>query len=202
MTILAYLSQLLSGAVITVELMLSALTCGLFLALFFTTCAESDCSLLKGLIKGFVFIIRGTPLLVQIFIIYYGSGQFHWLHETILWVVLKKPFGCGVVALALNTSAYTYVLLRGAIHSVPMGEIEAAKALGLSRWQLYKRIVIPRAARIALPAYSNEVIMILKGTSLAGTITLMDVMGVTRQLISMTYEVIPLFLLAGIIYFF
>lgn len=200
---IANFSQFLSGTLITVKLMLSALTCGLFLALIFTICVESGYSWLKGIIGGFVFVIRGTPLLVQIFIIYYGSGQFHWLHETILWSsVFKKPFGCAVVALAVNTSAYTYVLLQGAIRSVPVGEIEAANALGFSRWQLYKRIVIPRAGRIALPAYSNEVIMVLKGTSLASTITLMDIMGVTRQLISMTYEVIPLFLISGIIYFF
>ena len=115
--------------------------------------------------------------------------------------MLKQPFGCAVIALALNTSAYTYVLLQGAIRSVPRGEIEAAHALGLSTWQTYQRIIIPRAIRIVLPAYSNEVIMILKGTSLAGTITLMDIMGMTRHLIAMTYEVIPLFLLAGIIYF-
>lgn len=201
MNILQYWPQLLSGVVITIELMLSALVLGLFLAALLTALSESGFSFLEAPVNVFVFIIRGTPLLVQIFIIYYGSGQFHWLRETILWSVLKRPFGCAVIALAINTSAYTTVLLRGAIRSIPTGEIEAAKALGLSRWKAYQRIIIPRAIRIVLPAYSNEVIMILKGTSLAGTITLMDIMGVTRHLIAMMYEVIPLFFLAGIIYF-
>ena len=201
MNILQYWPQLLSGVVITIELMLFALVLGLFLAALLTTLSESGFSFLEAAVNIFVFIIRGTPLLVQIFIIYYGSGQFHWLRETILWSVLKRPFGCAVIALAINTSAYTTVLLRGAIRSIPIGEIEAARALGFSRWKAYQRIIIPRAIRIVLPAYSNEVIMILKGTSLADTITLMDIMGVTRHLIAITYEVIPLFFLAGIIYF-
>ncbi len=192
--------QLFSGAAITLELMALALLIGLSLALMLTLLSESHRVYLKAPVDVFVFIIRGTPLLVQIFIIYYGSGQFAWLRETFLWTVLKAPFGCAVIALALNTSAYTTVLLRGAIRSIPKGEIEACYALGFSRWQMLHRIVIPRAFRLALPAYSNEVVMILKGTSLASTITLMDLMGVTRHISAITYETIPLFIMAGIIY--
>ena len=201
MNFFQYWPQFFSGTLVTIELMAAGLLLGLLLALILTIFAESSLKLLKLPINVFVFIIRGTPLLVQNFIIYYGSGQFHWLKETILWSVLKQPFSCAVIALVLNTSAYTYVLLQGAIRSVPRGQTEAAYALGLSMWQTYRRIIIPHAIRVVLPVYSNEAIMILKGTSLAGTITLMDLMGMTRHLIAMTYEVIPLFLIAGIIYF-
>ena len=192
--------ELFSGTLLTLELMLFSLLIGLSLALLFTVLVEMERPILKPFINGFIFIMRGTPLLVQIFIIYYGSGQFTWLRETFLWDVLKHPFGCAVTALALNTSAYTTVLLRGAIRSIPQGEIEACYALGLSRWQMLHRIIIPRAFRIALPAYSNEVIMILKSTSLASTVTLMDLTGVTQYLIAVTYDTIPLFLMAGGIY--
>ena len=201
MNILQFWPQLLSGVIVTIKLMLSALVLGFFLASILTALAESGFFFLKWLVKVFVFIICGTPLLIQIFIIYYGSGQFHWLLETIVWSVLRQPFSCAVIALAINTSAYTTVLLLSAIRSVPTGEIEAAEALGLSRWKVYQKIIISRAIRIVLPAYSNEVSMILKGTSLASTITLMDVMGVIRHLVAMTYDIIPFFLLAGIIYF-
>ena len=201
MNLFQYWPQFFSGMLVTIKLMVTALSSGLLLVLILTILAESGLMLLKLSVNALVFVIRGTPLLVQIFIIYYGSGQFYWLRETILWSVLKRPFCCAVIALAFNTSAYTYVLLQGAIRSVPRGEIEAAHALGLSMWQIYRRIIIPRAIRIVSPAYSNEVIMVLKGTSLVGTITIMDIMGITRHLIAMTYDVIPLFLLAGIIYF-
>ena len=201
MNVLHFLPLLLSGTLVTLELMVLALLIGLCLAFILTILTEGRWPWLKLPAQVFVFVIRGTPLLVQFFIIYYGSGQSHWLRETFLWVILKQPFGCAVVALAFNTSAYTSVLLRGAIRSVPHGEVEACQALGLSTWQMYRRVIIPRAIRIALPAYSNEVIMILKGTSLASTITLMDIMGMTKHLIAITYETIPLLILAGVIYF-
>lgn len=200
MNVLQYLPKLLSGTVVTLELMVLALFIGFCLALCVTACLESGRRYLKAPAQAFVFVIRGTPLLIQFFIIYYGTGQFLWLHQTFLWAVFKHPFWCAVIALALNTSAYTAVLLRGAIHAVPVGEVQACQVLGLSTWQMYRRVILPRAFRIVLPAYSNEVIMILKGTSLASTITIMDLMGVTRHLIAATFETIPLFILAGIIY--
>lgn len=194
------LPECLTGLLITLKLMILSLAIGLGLALIFTLLSETNRAYFKAPVNALVFMIRGTPLLVQIFIIYYGSGQWAWLHHTFLWEVLKRPFGCAVLALALNTGAYTSVLLRGAIHSIPSGEIEACQALGFSRWQMISRIILPRAFRIALPAYSNEVIMILKGTSLASTITLMDLMGVTTHWIAMTYQTIPLLIVAGVIY--
>ncbi len=192
--------MMISGLTLTVELTVCALMVGLLLALIFTLLKSLNLFYLKFPIDALVFFIRGTPLLVQIFIIYYGSAQFHWLRESFLWIILKKPFGCATIALGLNTCAYTTVLLSGAIKSIPRGEIEACQVLGLSNWQMLHKVILPRAWRIALPAYSNEVIMVLKSTSLASTITLLDIMGVTHLLIARTYQVMPFFILAGCFY--
>ena len=200
-TFIQYLPQMFTGLVITLELMICSLVIGLLLAIVFTLCSATGKTLLKAPIDCLVFFIRGTPLLVQIFIIYYGSGQWSWLRTTFLWDFLRHPFGCATFALAINTAAYTTALLTGAIKAVPKGEIEACQVLGLSRWQMIRRVILPRAWRMALPAYSNEVIMILKSTSLASTITLLDLMGVMRQMIARTYDVLPFFLIAGILYF-
>lgn len=199
-TMLQYLPEMVSGLLITVELMLASLAVGLLLAIICTLCSATNRIYLKAPIDAMVFFIRGTPLLVQIFIIYYGSGQWAWLRTTFVWDILRHPFGCATVALAINTMGYTTALLTGAIRAVPRGEIEACQVLGLSRWQMLWRVILPRAWRIALPAYSNEVIMTLKNTSLASTITLLDLMGVMRQMIARTYEVLPFFIMASVFY--
>jgi len=195
-----YFWQLLSGALTTIELMLLAILFGLSLAVIFTLLSLTKKMFFTWPINAFIYFIRGTPLLVQIFLIYYGSGQFTWLRESGLWFIFKEPFACAVIALALNTSAYTTVLLRGAIASVPTAEVQAAKALGMSYLLTLRRIILPRALRIVLPAYSNEVVMVLKGTSLASTITLLELMGMTRQIIAQTYQTIEFFLIAGLLY--
>src|SRR5262249_7460180 len=159
-------------------LMLCSLMLGLILALLMTLGLLSKRCYLVIPIKLYLFFLRGTPLLVQIFLIYYGSAQFDWLKASPLWNIFQNPFLCAVLALAFNTSAYTTVLLKGAIDSVPENEVIACTALGMSKLLMFRRIILPRAIRIALPAYSNEVIMILKGTSLASTITILDLMGV------------------------
>ena len=200
MTIYSYFLQLANGLAITLLLMFSALILGGFLALLMTLCVISKRVYLKLPVEIFVFFIRGTPLLVQIFLIYFGLGQFDWIRASPLWFVLQAPFACAVIAFALNTSAYTTALLKGAIASVPETEVVACEALGMSRALMLRRIIFPRAMRIALPAYSNEVIMILKGTSLASTITILDLMGVTNQIIAQTYQTLPFLCLAGVIY--
>jgi arginine transport system permease protein len=199
-TMIQNLPAMLSGLKITLQLMICSLALGLLLALIMSLVHEANIRFLRLVIDGFVFFIRGTPLLVQIFIIYYGSGQWSWLRSTVVWELFRHPFGCAAMALAINTAAYTTALLTGVIRAIPRGEVEACQVLGFSKWQMHRRIILPRAWRMALPAYSNEVIMILKGTSLASTITLLDLMGVMRQLIGRTYEVLPFFLMAGIFY--
>lgn len=200
MMIFQYLPMLLSSVKITFMLCISALGVGLLFAFLWTFFLESGVFLLKKFASLLIFFIRGTPLLVQIFLIYYGSGQFDFITQSFAWDFLKHPFNCAMLALALNTSAYTAVMIVGAIRSVPRGEIEVGMTLGMSKWQLYKSIILPRAFFIALPAYSNEVIMILKGTSLASTITLMDIMGTTKYLMNITFEIIPCLLAAAFLY--
>src|SRR3989338_8563956 len=148
----------------------------------------------------FSFLCLGTPLLVQIFLIYYGVGQFEWIRNSVLWIILREPMACAIIAFSFNTACYTTIILKGAIHSVPRNEIDACHAMGMSKWQAMRRIIFPRAFRIALPAYSNEVLIILKSTSLASTITLLDLMGVTQQLISETYDTVTFYVIAGVIY--
>jgi len=200
MPFISMLPDLLHGLMITLELMLSALAIGLMLAISMTVASRSDIYLLRALVSCVVFFVRGTPLLVQLFLIYYGLGQFEWLRESFLWIVLREPMACAIIALSINSACYTTILLQGAINSVPKNEIAATEAIGMSKWLALRRIIFPRAFRIALPAYSNEVIMILKSTSLASTITLLDVMGVTQELISQTYQPVECYLLAGVVY--
>jgi arginine transport system permease protein len=198
--ILAYLPQLMSGLSITLILMLASVVTGLALAILMTMASYSDKWLLRKFVDIIVFFIRGTPLLVQIFLIYYGIGQFAFIRDSFLWFILREPMTCAIIALSLNSACYTTILLQGAIASVPKNEIAACEAIGMSKWLAFRRIIFPRAFRLAIPAYSNEVIMILKGTSLASTITLLDLMGMTQQLIGETYATVEFYLAAAVIY--
>lgn len=200
MDIFTNYSQLANGLLITFILTLSSILIGLCLSLVMTVGSYSDSKILGKGIAGLVFFVRGTPLLVQIFLIYFGLGQFEWVRETSLWFILREPMACAIIALSLNSACYTTVLLQGAIQSVPKNEIAACQALGMSKWLALRRVIFPRAFKIALPAYSNEVTMILKGTSLASTITLLDLMGVTQQLIAQTYQPVQYYLIAGVLY--
>jgi len=196
-----FIAQILHGVALTLILLFCALFFGVILAVMFTLGNISQRKILTYPIKAYLFFIRGTPLLVQFFLIYYGTSQFSFLRESFLWPIFQKPFNCAVLALAINTSAYTTVLFTGAIKSINKGEIEACKALGMSWLLMLRRIVLPTAVHNALPAYSNEVVMVLKATSLASTITLLELMGVTQRIISQTYASIEFLLLAGLIYF-
>lgn len=194
------LPHFLQGTLTTLELTILSLFIGFFLAIILVIGDLVKHKFINFPVKAFVAFIRGTPLLVQIFIIYYGFSQFVWLRSSIFWEIFKQPFACALFALTLNTAAYTMVIFRGAINSIPKGEIDACKALGMSTKTTLFKIVLPRAIRLSLPAYSNEVIMMLQNTSLASTITILDLTGVTKQLISQTYAVVELFVLSGIIY--
>ncbi|MBY0380149.1 MAG: ABC transporter permease subunit [Burkholderiales bacterium] len=198
--LLSQVPQLISGISMTLGLMFFALVMGLLLALILTIISYSRIRIISMIIYLYTFIIRGSPLLVQIFIIYYGSGQFDFIENSFLWDILKHPFWCAVIALSINSSAYCVVLFRGTINSIPKGEFEACKALGMSRIQMITRVIAGRFIRRVLPAYSNEVVIVLKSTSLASTITIMDLMGVTHEFISDTYATIPYLLIAGICY--
>ncbi len=192
--------DLLGGMVVTLELTVLSLIFGMMLALPLAALRTARNPILWMPAYGYITFFRGTPLLVQIFLIYYGSGQFDWIRETLLWPVLREAYWCAILAFSMNTAAYTAEILRGAIQAVPRGEIEAGLALGMSRWLVFRLISLPRAFRLALPAYGNEIILVIKSSSLASTITLLDITGVARTLVAHTYAPYEIFLVAGALY--
>ncbi|MDX1609428.1 MAG: ABC transporter permease [Halofilum sp. (in: g-proteobacteria)] len=194
------LPELAQGALLTLELIFISGVLGLILAIPIALGRVSTSWTVRAAPYAFIFFFRGTPLLVQIFLVYYGLSQFEFIRESFAWPVLREAYWCAIIAFTLNTSAYTAEILRGAIQAVPTGEVEAAKAIGMGRWLRLRRVILPRAFRIALPAYSNEVILMLKGSALASTITLLDLTGMARTIIAETYMPIELFLAAGAFY--
>ena len=194
--------KLLSAAVITLKLLSVSLIIGLFIGLFFAILRLNKNIFINKFAYGYSYIFRGTPLLVQIFIIYFGLGQIEYLRSTILWVILKEPYWCAIIAFALNTGAYTSEILRSAFQTLKPGIIEAGKSLGISNKVIFYKIQIPIAIRQSLPAYGNEIILMMKGTSLASTVTLMDLTGVAKYIISTTFKPIEVFIVAGGIYLF
>ena len=194
--------KLLSATVITLKLLSASLFFGLFIGLLFAILRMNKNPIINKFAYGYSYFFRGTPLLVQIFIIYFGLGQIEYLRSTILWVVLKEPYWCAIIAFALNTGAYTSEILRSAFQTIKPGFIEAGKSLGISSKIIFYKIQIPIAIRQSLPAYGNEIILMLKGTSLASTVTLMDLTGVAKYIISTTFKPIEVFIVAGSIYLF
>ena len=195
------LPRLLSGAVLTVELTALSVLLGLSFAVPLAILYLARNPLVSMPVRAYVFYFRGTPLLVQIFLIYYGSGQFRQELETAgLWIFFREPYFCAVLSLTLNTAAYTAYILRGAIMNVPFGEIESARACGMSRALLYRRIVLPVAFRLALPAYTNEVIFLFQSTSLVSIITLLDLTGVARIIVARSFAPYEIYITSGAIY--
>ncbi len=194
--------KLLSAAVITIKLLSVSLIIGLFIGLFFAILRLNKNIFINRFAYGYSYVFRGTPLLVQIFIIYFGLGQIEYLRSTVLWVILKEPYWCAIIAFALNTGAYTSEILRSAFQTIKPGIIEAGKSLGISNKVIFFKIQIPIAIRQSLPAYGNEIILMMKGTSLASTVTIMDLTGVAKYIISTTFKPIEVFIVAGGIYLF
>ena len=194
--------KLLSAAVITLKLLSVSLIIGLFIGLFFAILRLNKNIFINKFAYGYSYVFRGTPLLVQIFIIYFGLGQIEYLRSTVAWVVLKEPYWCAIIAFALNTGAYTSEILRSAFQTIKPGIVEAGKSLGISNKVIFYRIQIPIAIRQSLPAYGNEIILMMKGTSLASTVTIMDLTGVAKYIISTTFKPIEVFIVAGGIYLF
>ncbi|WP_440922385.1 ABC transporter permease [Candidatus Pelagibacter sp.] len=196
------LPKLLNAAVITLKLLSVSLIIGLFIGLFFAILRLNKNIFINRFAYGYSYVFRGTPLLVQIFIIYFGLGQIEYLRSTVFWVILKEPYWCAIIAFALNTGAYTSEILRSAFQTIKPGIIEAGKSLGISNKVIFYKIQIPIAIRQSLPAYGNEIILMMKGTSLASTVTIMDLTGVAKYIISTTFKPIEVFIVAGGIYLF
>ena len=194
--------KLLNATLITLKLLSVSLIVGLFIGLGFAILRMNNNKLINKFAYGYSYIFRGTPLLVQIFIIYFGLGQIEYLRTTFLWVVLKEPYWCAIIAFSLNTGAYTSEILRSAFQTIKPGYLEAGRSLGIPSKIIFTKIQIPIAIKQSLPAYGNEIILMLKGTSLASTVTLMDLTGVAKYIISTTFKPIEVFIVAGGIYLF
>ena len=200
--IISSFPKMLGAAAITVKLLAFSLAIGLLIGLFFAVLRLNKNIFINRFAYGYSYLFRGTPLLVQIYIIYFGLGQIEFIRTTFLWVILKEPFWCAIIAFALNTGAYTSEILRSAFQTIKPGILEAGKSLGISNKIIFYKIQIPIAIRQSLPAYGNEIILMLKGTSLASTVTIMDLTGVAKHIISTTFKPVEVFILAGSIYLF
>ena len=194
--------KLLGATVVTLKLLSVSLFFGLFIGLLFAILRLNKNIFINKFAYGYSYVFRGTPLLVQIFIIYFGLGQIEYLRSIFLWTILKEPYWCAIIAFTLNTGAYTSEILRSAFQTIKPGIIEAGKSLGISNKIIFYKIQIPIAIRQSLPAYGNEIILMMKGTSLASTVTLMDLTGVAKYIISTTFKPIEVFIVAGGIYLF
>ena len=194
-----YLAVIAQGIPTSLLLTVVALFIAFFLALGLTFLLSIGNKLVKSAVDLFLVLFTGTPLLVQFFLIYAGPGQFQWLVDSPLWGLFSNAWFCAALALALNSAAYSTQLFHGAVKAISKGQWESCAALGLSRMQTLK-ILIPYALKRALPSYTNEIILVFKGTALASTITIMDIMGYARQLYGTEYDALTIYGIAGGIY--
>ena len=194
--------KILEGVPLTLEVVLISTFLGFGLAIIVALMRISDNKFYSVPAYSFIYVIRGTPLLLQLYFVYYGISQFSFVRESILWPILREPFWCGIITLTISTGAYSAEILRGGIQSVSQGYIESGRALGLGRVSLFFRIVMPITIRQALPAYGNELILMVKASSLISIVTLMEITGIARTIISKTYAPVEIFLVAGSIYLF
>jgi His/Glu/Gln/Arg/opine family amino acid ABC transporter permease subunit len=194
------LPLLLSSTVTTIELLALSLAVGMLLAVPIALARLSHNPLLWMPAYAYIYFFRGSPLLIQLFLIYYGLGQFDWIKTTFLWAILRQGYWCAVIAFALNTAAYTAEILRGAIQAVPHGEVEAGRACGMSGFLLFRRVIVPKAVRLVLPAYSNEVILMLQASALASLVTVVDLMGAASNIVNRSFALYEIYITAGLMY--
>lgn len=199
-TLTQYGPLLLEGAWLTIKLSGLALLIGALVAMPMAVARSSQKAWLSVPVRVYISFFRGTPMLAQLFLIYFGAGQYrHELQALELWWLFRDPFYCALLTFVLNTTAYQAELLRGGILGVPRGEVEAARAYGMSAWLRYRLIVLPHAYRIAFPALGNEVILLLKGSAIASVVTLFDLMGQTRAIFAKTFD-FSIYLWAALLY--
>ena len=196
------LPDILNSALLTIELTILSILIGLIIGFFFALMRISKIKLLSYISYYYSFVFRGTPLFVQIFIIYFGLAQLEFVRESFLWVVLKKPYWCAIIAFALNTGAYTSEIFRSGFEKIDKNLIEAANSLGLNKLKTFLTITLPIGIKRSIPAYGNEMILMLKGTSLASTVTLLDLTGTAKYIISTHFNPVEVFVFVGSIYLF
>ena len=194
--------QVFSALDETLFLLLISLPIGFVLSLIFALGRVSKNFVISKIIEYYIFVIRGTPLLVQIYLIYFGLGSVKPIRDSFLWIVLKEPFWCGVIALIINTVAYGSEIFRGGIQTISKDQIESGKSLGFSTFGLYRKIILPIALRKVLPTYGNELILMVKATSLVSLTTYMEMTGIARKIMAKTFAPVEAFIAAGILYLF
>lgn len=193
-------SQLLAGAGMTLQITLIASLLACCLSLPLALLRRSPSVVWRWPVRLYVSFFRGTPLLAQLFLIYYGSGQFRSeLTELGMWWFFRDPYYCTLLTFVLNSTAYQVEILRGGLRAVPNGQVEAGIALGMRRFDLYRKIILPNAYRIAFPALGNEIILLLKGSAVVSVITVLDVMGQTRRAFSQTFD-LSVYFWAAVLY--
>lgn len=192
--------RIIPGIPTTLSLMALAVSVGLVFACLLAAARLSRRAWLDWPARAYVFVFRGTPLAIQMFLIYFGLAQFPAIRASLVWPYLREPFWCAFLALMMNTAAYGSEIVRGGLLSVPFGQVEAARAAGMSGVLLFRRIVGPIALRRALPGYGNEIILMVKATSLASMVTLVEVTGLAARIISETYRVFEAFVVAAVVY--
>jgi len=193
--------SVLKALPLTLEIWFFGVAIGLFLATGLTWMRASNFRPAQLFSQAYVFVFRGSPLLVQIYLIYFGLSQFDFVrNSSILWPVLRDPMYCTIMAMAMNTAAYSSEIFRGALRAVPVGPIEAAKAFGMPALTRFRLVVLPMALRLALPAYSTEIILMTKATALASVVTIMEMMGVAQKIQHDTFRPIEVLTCAGLIY--
>ena len=194
--------EVIAGLDNTLLLLVISLPVGFILSLIFALGRVSNNKLISKPIASYIFVIRGTPLLVQIYLIYFGLGSIELIRESFLWYLLKEPFWCGVLALTINTVAYGSEIFRGGIQSVTKGQVESGLSLGFSRFTLLRKIIFPIALRKVLPSYGNELILMVKATSLVSLTTYMEMTGIARKIMAKTFAPVEAFVAAGLLYLF
>lgn len=213
--IIESLPDYVSGLFLTLQLVSLSLLVGLTCAVPLAVMRVSPRRWLSRSVWVYTYFFRGTPMLIQLLVVYYGFAQFQWLQDqwavamfspdanfgARFWLQFREPFFCALLAFSLNTCAYTVEILAGSIRSIPHGEIEAAKAMGMTWFTQLRRIVLPSALRRAIPTYSNEVILMLQGSSIASAVTLVDITGAARDVYSRHFAPFEAFIFAGLIYF-
>ena len=200
--ILDTLRQLFGAVPTTLGLFFSSLVLGGLLSFVIVTMRVSPHWLPNRFARAYILVFRGSPLLIQMFLVYYGMGQFGIIRESFMWPVLRDPYTCAVLSLALCTAGYTAEIIRGGLMAVPVGQIEAGYSIGLSGFALLRRVIGPIALRQCLPAYSTEAVLLVKSTALASLVTVWEVTGVAQQIIQQTYRTTEVFICAALIYLF
>lgn len=199
-TILDNLPAYLDGARVTILLLLTSAAAGLTLSVPLAVARVSANPWVWRPVFLFTYVLRGTPLLVQLFMIYFGLAQFDAIRDSAAWPLLREAWFCALVAFTLNTTAYTTEMLAGALRATPSGEVEAARSLGMSGFDIYTRILLPAALRRALPQYGNELVMLMHATSIASAVTLVEITRVARDVHANTLLTVEAFGTAALFY--